>query len=331
MYLEHFGLRERPFSSAPDSRFVYLGEQHQRALGYLLQSAQARGGIAHLTGASGVGKTTMCRMLLNRLPERVDVALILNPVLSPAELVAVVCDELAVARGTDAPTLSALGDALHRRQAACSGELRTVVIVDDAQRLGLDVLEHVDRLSDLAIGGKKLLQIILVGEPGLVELLARPAPHRSSPPTAAGYHLLSFAESETCAYVRHQIALAGGGRGIFDVDALRDVHRLSAGVPRLINTICARALLTAVAQRRHSVDLSTVRAAARAVLAPAGGPAIESREEAARIETVTIPEETAPSPAARARRPLWPWLVGGGLILNAGAIGAAFLGPRPPD
>ena len=331
MSLEQLGLRERPFSSAPDPRFVYLGEHHQRALAHLLRSVQAQGGIAHLTGESGMGKTTMCRMLLNRLPERVDVALILNPVLTPEELLDVVFDELGVAHGAEAPTPTGLGDALSRRQAARPGEQRTVVIVDDAHSLGLDVLEHLSQLSSLEGDGKKLLQVILIGEPGLIELLSRAASDGSAPPTATGYSLLSFTENETCAYVRHRIAIAGGGRDIFDVDALRDVHRLSAGVPRLINTICARALLTAVAQRRQSVDLSTVRAAARAALAPAGSPSIESPEEAPPIEPVTIPREAVASPAARARRPLWPWLVSGGLLLNAGAIAAAFLGPRPAD
>jgi type II secretory pathway predicted ATPase ExeA len=330
MSLEPLGLRERPFSSSPDPRFVYLGEHHQRALAHLLRSVQAQGGIAHLSGESGMGKTTMCRMLLNRLPERVDVALILNAVLTPEELLDVVFDELGVARGAEAPTPTGLADVLSRRQAARPGERRTVVIVDDAHSLGLDVLEHLSQLSSLERDGKKLLQVILIGEPGLIELLSRGAPDGSAAP-ATGYFLMSFTENETCAYVRHRIAIAGGGRDIFDVDALRDVHRLSAGVPRLINTICARALLIAVAQRRQSVDLSTVRAAARAALAPAGSPSIESPEEAPPIEPVTILQEAVASPAAGARRPLWPWLVSGGLLLNAGAIAAAFLGPRPAD
>ena len=148
MYLQGFGLRERPFSHAPDPRFVYLGEHHERALAHLLRSVQAQGGVAHLVGESGVGKTTMCRMLLNRLPERVDVALILNPVPTAQELLSVVCDELGVAYGTDAPSLL-LGDTLYRKQIAGLGERRTVVIVDEAQSLSLDVLEQLYLLSSL--------------------------------------------------------------------------------------------------------------------------------------------------------------------------------------
>jgi len=328
MYLEQFGLRERPFSNASDPRFIYLGENHERALAHLLRSVKAQGGVAHLIGASGIGKTTMCRMLLNRLPEHVDVALILNPVPTPQELLSVVCDELGVAHGRDAPSLI-LGDSLYRKQAAGLGQRRTVVVVDEAQSLSLDVLEQLYLLSSLEIDGQKLLGIILIGEPWLIDLLARAAPDQPSQST--GYHLLPFTEHETCAYVRHRMAIAGAGRDIFDIDALRDVHHLSSGVPRLINTICARALLSAVAQRRRSVDRSTVRAAARSALAPAGSPAIEGLDEAPRIEPVTISREPVPRGAARARRPLWPWFVAGGLALNAIVIGAIVLAPRPLD
>ena len=333
MYLEHFGLRERPFSHTSDPRFIYLGDRHERALTHLQRCVQARGGIAHLVGPGGIGKTTMCRTLLSRLPERVDVALIPNPVSTRQEMLSVVCDELGVAYGKDAPSLL-LGESLYRKQAADLGARRSVVIVDEAQSLSLDVLEQLCLLSSLEMDGQKLLEVILIGEPWLLDLLARVSPRQVS--ESAGHHLLPLTEAETCGYVRHRMATAGSAQEVFDADALREVHRLSSGVPSQINTICARALLDAVAQRRRGVHRAPVRAAGRAVLPPVGAPAIEVPHEAPRVERVKAPPKQAPRQrarpaAARARRPLWPWLVSGGLVLNAAVIAAVLLVPRPPD
>ena len=327
MDLEHFGLRERPFSNAPDLRFVYMGAHHEQALAYLLHSVQAHAGVVLLTGESGVGKTTTCRVLLNRLPERVDVALILNPVPTPPELVSVICDELGVPHGMEVSAPMVL-DTLHRELAVRRSTRRTVLIVDEAQNLSLEVLEQLCVLSNLATDGRKLLEIIVVGEPELMELVARTALHPPSQATT-GYYLMPFAEDETCAYVRHRLAIAGG-RDVFENEALRDVHRLSSGVPRLINTICDRALSRTVAQGRRSVDRATVRAAARSTLAPAAADsaALETRADAAREAGPRVKYVTTPRAAVRARRPLRLWLVSGALALSAIMIGAVLLGPR---
>lgn len=324
MYLERFGLRERPFSHAPDARFVYLGERHERALAHLQQSVQVPGGVTYLIGAGGLGKTTLCRLLLSRLPERVDVALIPDPAATRQELLSVVSNQLGIAHGMDAPSLI-LGESLFRRQATGLAARRTAVIVDDAQSLDLDGLEQLDLLSSLEIDGQKLLAIVLVGEPWLLDLLARAGTRRPSPPT--GYHLLPFSENETFAYVRHRVTIAGGRPDLFDVRALRDVHRLSSGVPGAINSICAQALLHAVARRRRRVDRSTLRAAARSAH-PAGSSMLEELDDSPLIDPTATARRPARSPAARARRPRWPWLVAGGLALNALAIGAALLPPR---
>ena len=327
MYLEHFRLRERPFSNTPDPRFVYLGAQHERALAHLLRGVRDEQGVVHLTGERGHGKTTMCRVLLHRLPENVDVALILNPVFSSEELLAAVCEELGVrdAKGGSGQTL---GDALSRHLEAHARRRKTLLIVDDAQHLGLDVVDELRRLASLESADEKLLRIILIGEPGLLEPLGR-----LSPSIGAGYHLLPLAEPETCAYVRHRLSIAGGAYDLFDVEALRDVHHLSGGVPHVINTICDRALLSAAAQQRRGVDRLTVRAAARAATAPATSDALETVEAAPPVEPAPRvgPVRLARPPAATpvpARRPLWPWLVGGGLALNATVIGAVLLVPR---
>jgi len=327
MYLEHFGLRERPFSNAPDLRFVYAGAHHEQALAYLLHSVEAQAGVVLLTGESGVGKTTTCRVLLNRLPERIDVALILNPVPTPAELVSVICDELGVPHGMEVSASMVL-DTLHRELAVRRSTRRTVLVVDEAQNLSLEVLEQLCVLSNLEMDGRKLLEIILVGEPELMELVARTALHPPSQATT-GYYLMPFAEGETRAYVRHRLAIAGG-RDVFESEALRDVHRLSSGVPRLINTICDRALSRTAALGRQSVERATVRAAARSTLASLDSPALETREDATReagprVKYVTTPRAPVPRPA---RRPLRLWLVSGALALGAITIGAVLLGSR---
>jgi type II secretory pathway predicted ATPase ExeA len=323
-YLEYFRLRERPFSSAPDPRFVYLGAQHERALAHLLRGVRDEHGMVHLTGERGNGKTIMCRVLLQRLPEKVDVALVLNPVFSPTELLAAVCDELGVRYAKDGSG-QAPGDALCRHLEARAGGRRTLLIVDDAHNLGLDVIEQLRRLASLEVDVQQRPRIILIGEPGLVEPLGR-----LSQPNVAGVHLLPLAEPETCAYVRHRLTIAGGAHDLFDVEALRDVHHLSGGVPRLINSICDRALLSAAAHQRRGVDRLTVRAAARAATAPAGSDTLETIEAAPRVEPVRGAPKRAAVPVPT-RRPFWPWLVSGGFALNAAVVGAVFLVPRQTD
>src|SRR5262245_51245073 len=249
-YLQHFGLRERPFLNAPDLRFVYLGPHHEQAIAHLLRGMEVPGSVVLLTGESGIGKTTTCRALLSRLPERVDVALIVNPALTPVELRAFLCDQLGVAYETDASD-QALVDALHGKLSARLGTRRTVVVVDEAQSLVPDVVDQLFALSNMELEGRKLVEIILIGEPPLIDLVGRATAHRSSQ-APTGYYLLPFAEAETVAYVRHRVAVAGVP-DLFEPEALRDVHRLSGGVPGLINVICERALSIAVPQGRRTV------------------------------------------------------------------------------
>src|SRR5712691_10205762 len=175
MYLTHFGLRERPFSNTPDLQFVYLGPRHEEALAHLLYGVQEHGGFVQLTGEIGTGKTTVCRLLLERLPEGVDVALILNPILSPEELLAALCDELGVKYEAGTRSRKVLVDLLYRHLlAAHAGKRRTVLIVDEAQNLTVEALEQLRLLTNLETAKQKLLQIMLIGQPELVELLDRP-------------------------------------------------------------------------------------------------------------------------------------------------------------
>jgi type II secretory pathway predicted ATPase ExeA len=325
-YLEHFGLRERPFSNAADLRFVYLGPHHEQAIAHLLQGLAAPGGLVLLTGDSGLGKTTTCRVLLSRLPERVDVVPILNPSLTPFELLTFACAELGVKCDPDGADPAVLCDALRAKLAARLGARRAVLIVDDAQGLGPDVVDQLSALSSMEIDGRKLLEIVLIGEPELIDLVGRASGPAASQST--GYYLLPFGEQETGAYVRHRLTVAGAGN-LFDDEALRDLHRLSAGMPRLINVICDRALAIAVPQGRRTVDAPTIRAAARSVLAPARSPArAAAPREAPRPKSPLVALAPPRRPARRARRQLRPWLVAGGLAVSAVASGAIFLGPR---
>lgn len=280
MYASSFGLKEPPFSITPDPRYLFLGESHREALAHLLYGTGESGGFVQLTGEVGTGKTTLCRSLLEQLPPGVDVALLFNPALTPAELVATVCDELAVAYPAGTTSLKVLVDALHRHllDAHARGR-RTVLVVDEAQALAFEALEQVRLLTNLETETTKLLQVILIGQPELIPLLDRPRLRQLAQRITARCHLRPLSQPETAEYVRHRVEVAGrsepSGEGdrLFSAAALREVHRLSGGVPRLVNVICDRALLGAYAQDRDHVDAATVRRAAKEVLGRAGGPA----------------------------------------------------------
>jgi general secretion pathway protein A len=266
MYLSHFGLREPPFSMTPDPRFLYLSERHREALAHLLYGVSEHGGFVQLTGEVGTGKTSVCRCLLEQLPSQVDVALVLNPQVSPVELLAVVCDELRIAYPPGATSTKVLVDLLHRHLLDAHGRgRRTVVIVDEAQNLAPGVLEEVRLLTNLETSQEKLLQVILIGQPELATLLERPRLRQVAQRITARYHLDPLSRAETRAYIRHRLAVAGGSEGLFSDAAIRLVHRRAGGIPRLVNAICDRALLGAYARGRTRVDLWTAHRAAAEV------------------------------------------------------------------
>jgi general secretion pathway protein A len=266
LYVGAFGLAEAPFSTTPDQRFVYLSDHHRDALAHLLYGVAQRGGFVQLTGEVGTGKTTLCRYLLEHLPGHVDVALILNPTVTRLELLATICDELRIAYPAGSTSVKALVDALyaHLLDAHARGR-HTVVIVDEAQHLDGEVLEQLRLLTNLETGRAKLLQIILIGQPELVDLMSRKDLRQVSQRVAARYHLAPLTERETRAYVRHRLAMAGQPADVFDEPALRAVHRASSGVPRLVNVVCDRALLGAYATHGERVTRTIVDRAAREI------------------------------------------------------------------
>ena len=267
VYESYFGLTERPFSLAPDPRYLYLSDGHREALAHLLYGLGEGGGFVQLTGEVGTGKTTVCRTLLDQLPPEVDVAMIFNPRLTSAELIATVCDELRVAYPAGTKSLKVLVDALSRALLDTHARgRRTVLIIDEAQNLSMEVLEELRLLTNLETTRHKLLQVILIGQPELGELLQRRELRQLSQRVTARYHLHPFTYRETRAYVLHRMAIAGQQTPIFSEGALRVAHDRAAGVPRLINSVCDRALLGAFSRGKRHVTADIVRRAAAEVL-----------------------------------------------------------------
>ncbi|MBZ0222676.1 MAG: AAA family ATPase [Dokdonella sp.] len=265
MYLEHYGLREAPFSITPDPRYVFLSDRHRDALAHLLYGIGkgGSGGFVQLTGEVGTGKTTLCRLLLEQLPENTCVALVLNPKLSPVELVETVCEELKLDIEGKRGSLKALTDTLNvfLLDAYAQG-LRVVLIIDEAQNLSTESLEQVRLLTNLETPTQKLLQIILLGQPELRELLEKPELRQLAQRITARYHLTPLDGAETEAYVRHRMAVAGCTRQPFTRLGIKALFRRSGGVPRLINIIADRALMAGYAREQDSLGERLVDRAA---------------------------------------------------------------------
>ena len=267
MYTSFFGLSEKPFAIPPDPRYLFMSERHAEALAHLLYGITEAGGFIQLTGEVGTGKTTVVRTLLERMPGHADVAVILNPQLSPLQFVLTICEELGIfLREDDTTSLKDLIDVLNRRllDAHAKGR-RIVVIVDEAQNLTPETLEQVRLLTNLETPSQKLLQIILIGQPELREVLDRMELRQLAQRITGRYHLAPLTRTETASYVNHRLRVAGANGEIFSSQALREVHRLSNGIPRIINVICDRALLGAFTQESHRVSPALVRAAASEV------------------------------------------------------------------
>lgn len=267
MYTSFFGLGEKPFAITPDPRYLFMSERHAEALAHLLYGITEAGGFIQLTGEVGTGKTTIVRSLLERMPGHADVAVILNPQLTPIEFVLTICEELGIfMRDEDAASIKDLVDLLNRRllEAHAKGR-RIVVIVDEAQNLTPATLEQVRLLTNLETASQKLLQIILIGQPELREVLDRVELRQLAQRITGRYHLAPLSRAETASYVNHRLKVAGANGEIFSNAALREVHRVSGGIPRIINVICDRALLGAFTQEQHRIGPGMIREAASEV------------------------------------------------------------------
>ncbi len=273
MYYDFFGFREPPFSIAPDPRYLYLSDRHKEALAHLMYGVQGQGGFIVITGEVGTGKTTVSRCFIENVPDNVDIALILNPRLSARELLSSICDELEIPHEITA-TIKELVDLINRDllKAHAAGRHK-VLMIDEAQNLSAEVLEQLRLLTNLETAQKKLLQIVLLGQPELQEILALPELRQLNQRVTARYHLDAIDREELPAYLRYRLAVAGMRGDIFSKRAVTRLYRESQGIPRLINLISDRSLLGAYAEGEHEITADHVRRAAKEVRGQTTGPA----------------------------------------------------------
>lgn len=294
MYAPYFGLQKDPFSIAPDPHFLFMSEMHREALAHLLYGLGGGGGFVLLTGEIGAGKTTVCRAFLEQMPAHCAVAYVFNPRLSALELLQTVCEEFGVQVPPRSPGAAASVkdhvDALNRFLLQAHAEGRQgVLIIDEAQALDAAVLEQLRLLTNLETHERKLLQIVLIGQPELRDMLARPELEQLAQRVVARCHLPALTADETAHYVRHRLAVAGATAPVpFDAPTLTEIHRLTLGVPRRINLLCDRALLGAYAHGQTTVDRQAVRQAAREVFGADAGPPGRQHGGAARSAVLAV-------------------------------------------
>ena len=267
MYQSFFGLKGKPFSITPDPRFLYLSQHHREGLAHLVYGTDETGSFALLTGEIGTGKTTLSRLLLEQVPDDVQVALILNPMQTPLELLKSICDELSISYPENCDSRKELVDNLNTYLLDIhSRNQRVVVIIDEAQNLDFETLEQIRLLTNLETGDHKLIKIILIGQPELRDMINRPDLKQLSQRITARYHLPPLSRKETGAYIRHRLKIAGGHPGIFTRSAIDALYKQSEGVPRLINIFAERALLGAYAKDKRVVDKRLIKKAVNELL-----------------------------------------------------------------
>jgi general secretion pathway protein A len=266
MYNSYFGFKEAPFSIAPDPRYLYMTRQHREALAHLVYGLNSEGGCILLTGEVGTGKTTVCRCLLEQIPEDANIALVFNPKVTAMELLETICDELK----TDYPIINNTPktyiDSINRFliEANARNE-KTVLIIDEAQNLDSTVLEQLRLLTNLETNQRKLLQIIILGQPELLDILSQKEMRQLSQRITARFHLNALSSTEVKGYISHRLAVAGQNAQLFPDQTIKQLYSLSRGIPRLINILCDRALLGTYVQSRTSVDTATLSTAAKEV------------------------------------------------------------------
>lgn len=268
MYTNFFSLSELPFSIAPNPKYLFMSDRHREALTHLSNGlggadSSDNGGFVLLTGEVGTGKTTVSRCLMDNLPEGTQLAFILNPTLSSQELLATICDQLKIRYRKTGATLKTLTDKISEKLLKNHAKsINTILIIDEAQHLEAQVLEQLRLLTNLETNTKKLLQVILIGQPELQQLLKRRDLRQLAQRITARYHLLPLNQQELAEYIKHRLSIADCHRALFDKSALAAIHKLSQGVPRLINLLCHSALMEAYNSNNAVINKTIVMKAA---------------------------------------------------------------------
>lgn len=267
MYTNYFGLNEKPFSIAPDPRYLYMSERHREALAHLLYGVCGDGCFILLTGDVGTGKTTVARCLLAQLPDYTDVAFITNSRLTVLELLETICDEFEIPLDDKDKSTKSYIDKLniYLLKAHANGR-NTALIIDEAQNLSLDLLEQLRLLTNLETNKKKLLKIVLLGQTELQQKLSQEGAVQINQRITSRYHLLALDRKNSFAYIHHRLAVAGEQQAIFSKMALNRIFSYSNGIPRLINVLCDRALMGAYVEEKYLVSAKIVDKAAQEVL-----------------------------------------------------------------
>jgi general secretion pathway protein A len=263
VYLDYYGLTDPPFDITPNPRFLFYSAKHREAFNHLLYGIRERKGFVQLTGEVGAGKTTLCRAMLEQLDGQYSTALILNPVMSADELMQAIAIEFGLdVHGMDRlDTIAAINNFLLWQ---VEQQKETVLIIDEAQDLTDDLLEQVRLLSNLETDDRKLLQIVLMGQPELRDRLNDHKLRQLRQRITVRYHLLPLSRYEVSHYIQHRLEVSGAKNGPhFTQPALWRVHRYSAGIPRLVNAVCDKALLAGFVQQADRITYGMVGRAIR--------------------------------------------------------------------
>lgn len=326
MYIQFFQLAHAPFSISPDPRYLFMSNRYHEALAHLVYGINS-GGVVVLTGEIGAGKTTVCRCFLGQIPANCNVAYIFNPKLSVTELLQAICEEFRITLPPHQAGESGVKhyiDALNRYllDAHANGR-NNVLIIDEAQNLSADVLEQLRLLTNLETNDCKLLQIILIGQPELRAVLARPGLEQLAQRVIARYHLTALSEQETASYIQHRLSAAGlSCASPFQPSVMKQIHQIAQGVPRRINLLCNRALLAAYAHGKHQVDREIIANAAHELFDNYGMMSKKTLRHRYAMPALAVSALLIGSTA---------WTMGGGALMKSVNTGMFASGAAPND